>query len=1056
MNKFFTKVAALSIGLAMAIGVGVAVGGREARVAEAATSTIEFVAGTDTSSTTTLSKSPITVTTTSGTFSRSDNYRIYASNSMTVTTSTGNITAMSFTITQNDFTADVGTWTSNSKSWAGSANSVTLSASGGQVRITSFTVTYDDGQGGGGDPTTYTGVTVSEKTPLTGTYKGDAYYECQAAVTGTGSYSSAVTWSITNSSTYGTGTSIANKASIDSDGKITFLDNCTVYAWATAADNETHNTTVFSIVASGLVDNPISSWTLITDNDDVSVNNIYALSNNGTYFGTTGVESSKIALTTSYSSIGYFALESTTGGYNLRFATYNTTSSEWEASGKYVNYSGSSTNLSSSTTSSTVWTLQENGNSGVFLRISGGRHLGIDGTSAIKAYANSNIGTNLPVYLYEVGSLPVVECAEIELTGAPSEEMSIGDSVTLGYSALDSEAEEWTGDVVYTISNESTSGVVELSATSGASVTLTAKKAGTATVSVQDEAGNADPDSVVVTVLSDPTRIDLPVGTYTVTISGADETSTELPASRDYEIKAKEGSGAGRVWYKNLTVVFSNITVITNYDEYESAKTNGALTVTNNSNATITNVEVHYYKYLNDGVGIYVNDSILTPTSSTGTSGTDNDLYRGYTNINGNTFALCNKNSSYTNKFYSVTITLTVADESEEFLSLVVSKSASWSTAENGTYKNGQAPTNSGLVVTANYTQDGSTISRSEEVTSTVSNWAYSTASLSTGDTSFSVVATWSGHDSASFTVTGISVTDITGPIESGRYYIMNSDKTVGLSAVAKTDSSPAGVDLSEANQLTAFDVTLKDDNKYEISVTIENTKYVLVCNTNATSSSNTQIRVTNSPSGSLKSTYWSLDNNNVTAEGAYHVGENTTGSYTRYLSYYSGGPDWRGYLTTGSGDPEIQFVAEGSYATSIAEAIMSNESPLCNGGSTAPSVQRWNEIAGITHIQHELGILTGTEAAAKDEHGDTPVGTDAEKAMARYDEIMIRYNTKSSTAYVDFLGRIEAKDLPIKNANVLSAISDNNSVTLIIIVASIVSLTAIGGYFLFKKKKQY
>ena len=38
MNKLFTKIATLSIGLAMAIGVGVAVGGKEARVARAATS----------------------------------------------------------------------------------------------------------------------------------------------------------------------------------------------------------------------------------------------------------------------------------------------------------------------------------------------------------------------------------------------------------------------------------------------------------------------------------------------------------------------------------------------------------------------------------------------------------------------------------------------------------------------------------------------------------------------------------------------------------------------------------------------------------------------------------------------------------------------------------------------------------------------------------------------------------------------------------------------------------------------------------------------------------
>ena len=48
MNKLFTKIAALSVGLAMAIGVGVAVGGREARRADAAESVVAtFNCGAD-------------------------------------------------------------------------------------------------------------------------------------------------------------------------------------------------------------------------------------------------------------------------------------------------------------------------------------------------------------------------------------------------------------------------------------------------------------------------------------------------------------------------------------------------------------------------------------------------------------------------------------------------------------------------------------------------------------------------------------------------------------------------------------------------------------------------------------------------------------------------------------------------------------------------------------------------------------------------------------------------------------------------------------------------
>ena len=157
MNKLFSKVATLSVGLAMAIGVGVAVGSKETRVAKADT-TVTFTVGTD-SGDTSLSKNGVSVITTSGVFNRTDNYRIYANNSMTVSCSSGNITAMSFTISQNTFTADVGTWSNGS--WSGSATSVKLSASGGQVRFTTFSVTYS------GDAPSPSGHAGTEADPFT-------------------------------------------------------------------------------------------------------------------------------------------------------------------------------------------------------------------------------------------------------------------------------------------------------------------------------------------------------------------------------------------------------------------------------------------------------------------------------------------------------------------------------------------------------------------------------------------------------------------------------------------------------------------------------------------------------------------------------------------------------------------------------------------------------------------------------------------------------------------------------------------------------------------------
>ena len=100
-----------------------------------------FTVNVETGSTS-MSKDDISVSTTSGTFSRTDNYRVYANNSMTISSSSGNITKVVFTVSQNTFTADVGTWTDGTKTWTGDASSITFSASGGQVRFTTFTVTY--------------------------------------------------------------------------------------------------------------------------------------------------------------------------------------------------------------------------------------------------------------------------------------------------------------------------------------------------------------------------------------------------------------------------------------------------------------------------------------------------------------------------------------------------------------------------------------------------------------------------------------------------------------------------------------------------------------------------------------------------------------------------------------------------------------------------------------------------------------------------------------------------------------------------------------------------
>lgn len=357
-------------------------------------------------------------------------------------------------------------------------------------------------------------------------------------------------------------------------------------------------------------------------------------------------------------------------------------------------------------------------------------------------------------------------------------------------------------------------------------------------------------------------------------------------------------------------------------------------------------------------------------------------------------------------------------------------------------YHSGDSFESAGLEITVTY-EGGSTADITSGFTISPATYTFTDADETAGSKTFTV--SYSGK-STTFNVT---VAAVTGPIASGRYYIMNSDKTYGLNAVAATSGSPTALDLSSSdNEMTAFDVTLKADNEYEISVTISETKYYLVCNTTATSSSNTSIRVTSSPA-SLKSLYWNLEDPAGETEGAYTVKENTTGTTYRYLACYST-TDWRGYLGA-SGDRDIQFVAENSYAESIADSLMNDIT--CNNGATAPSTSTWGSISTAygnipAAMKYEKALLTGGTA---DEESEDVI----EQALARYDYIVGKYNKgQGITAYNDFLGRNPS---PISNSRIIlnSIVNNSGNTVAIIVIISMISVTVIGGYFFLRKRKE-
>ena len=107
---------------------------------------VTFTVNVEKSDNTTLTKDGITLTTTSGTFSRTDQYRIYSGATFTISSSVGNISKIVFTYNQNTFSVKNGGGSisnvSSTGTWTGDASSVSFSTVGGQVRVTSLTVTY--------------------------------------------------------------------------------------------------------------------------------------------------------------------------------------------------------------------------------------------------------------------------------------------------------------------------------------------------------------------------------------------------------------------------------------------------------------------------------------------------------------------------------------------------------------------------------------------------------------------------------------------------------------------------------------------------------------------------------------------------------------------------------------------------------------------------------------------------------------------------------------------------------------------------------------------------
>ena len=84
-------------------------------------------------------------------------------------------------------------------------------------------------------------------------------------------------------------------------------------------------------------------------------------------------------------------------------------------------------------------------------------------------------------------------------------------------------------------------------------------------------------------------------------------------------------------------------------------------------------------------------------------------------------------------------------------------------------------------------------------------------------------------------------------------------------------------------------------------------------------------------------------------------------------------------------------------------------------------------------------------------------VRTCVAQAVAKYDYIVLKYNSTTTTVFEEFMGRIDAGKISYSGKIMPSilGISNSSSATAIIVIVSLVSITAIGGYFFIRKRKE-
>ena len=263
---------------------------------------------------------------------------------------------------------------------------------------------------------------------------------------------------------------------------------------------------------------------------------------------------------------------------------------------------------------------------------------------------------------------------------------------------------------------------------------------------------------------------------------------------------------------------------------------------------------------------------------------------------------------------------------------------------------------------------------------------------------------------------------------------LLTANETIYAKETAKTEAYVSGT----MNEWNASDPTYLmepgSDSQYHISVTFaKDTEFKIV------------YQKSNWYGWSQVDQSSSVVTNSSIVQGSdpdstgYRIKAAVAGTYEIYLK-----------TTAGSNKLWIQQDSE-TEATVFATAFLS--SITCTDNSTTFNINVWNNVSGTASMEYKFSQLTiGAQGLLKTAQAKQD-GTIIQQCVARYDRILGKYGYGTASGqYHDFMQRTPS---PLFSTNVQPSLNSNNCfATVFIVISSVVTLVAVGGFFLIKKKK--